>query len=474
MSKENYNFREKFADMVFKLGILLSIILVIFAAFKIFYPSPYSTLTFYIVSMIFGIIFAILFSLGLKKLNNDIKINLSVLFFTIGITIYGIEIYLNFFSKKIYSSEIIAEQLGIPYDKRTRLEVLTDLSDSGIEVYPNPSSMQNQTDNGKIIFNFGGISNITTILPNESGFYPVIETDEHGFNNPKGLYLKDEVDIMLIGDSYSEGYSVHPNKTIASVLRQLGFNTISIGRAGNGPLREFASLKEYAKPLKPKIVLWQYCLNDLAELEREIELSIFKKYLYEDNYSQKLISRQKEIDKFLINFAQAEWEKEMDNEVKQKNKMNISTKNKEHEIGNHIIIKILKLSKLREMIKLVPVVTSVPKATPSPIFRDILQKSKQLVSSWGGKMYFVYLPDFKRYSTGEKNPDINFIMQTATDLGVPIINIHKEIFLSHPDPLSLFPFRKRNHYNAEGYKLIAETVAKRLEADKYAPIKAKK
>ena len=73
-----------------------------------------------------------------------------------------------------------------------------------------------------------------------------------------------------------------------------------------------------------------------------------------------------------------------------------------------IIIKILKLSKLREMIKLVPVVTSVPKATPSPIFRDILQKSKQLVSNWGGKMYFVYLPDFKRYSTGEKNPNINF------------------------------------------------------------------
>ena len=51
------------------------------------------------------------------------------------------------------------------------------------------------------------------------------------------------------------------------------------------------------------IVLWQYFLNDLAELEREIELSILKKYLYEDNYSQKLISRQKEISNHLNKFC---------------------------------------------------------------------------------------------------------------------------------------------------------------------------
>jgi hypothetical protein len=33
--------------------------------------------------------------------------------------------------------------------------------------------------------------------------------------------------------------------------------------------------------------------------------------------------------------------------------------------------------------------------TPPHInFRDILQQSKQMVSEWGGKMYFVYLPAF--------------------------------------------------------------------------------
>ena len=467
--KENYKFRDKFANMVFMLGIFLSIMIVVYAAFKIYYPSANVKLTFYIISMLFGGIFTILFYLGLKKLNNEIKMNLSVLFFTIGITVYGLEIYLKFsYSPEIIanSPEIIAKQLGIPYDKRTKLEVFEDLRNSGIEVYPNPHPMQRQTDSGKIIFNFGGISNITTTFSNESGYYPIIENDEHGFNNPKGLYLKDKVDIMLIGDSFAEGMSVHPNETIGSVLIQLGFSTINIGRAGNGPLIELASLKEYAEPLKPKIVLWQYYMNDLAELEREMESSILKKYLYEDDYSQKLLLRQKEIDNLLINFVQVEWKKEMDKKVERKNKMSISINDKESKMGIPIIIEILKLSKLREMIKLIPVVTNAPKATHSPIFKDILQKSMQLVSGWGGKMYFVYLPDFARYSAGKKNPDINFVMQTVTDLGIPIINIHKEIFLSHPDPLSLFPFRQDNHYNAEGYKLIAEIVAKRLEADK--------
>ena len=115
-----------------------------------------------------------------------------------------------------------------------------------------------------------------------------------------------------------------------------------------------------------------------------------------------------------------------------------------------------------------------PTLTPKPIFRDILQKSKQMVSEWGGKMYFVYLYDFSRYSVGKEDVYRDFVMQTATELDIPIIDIHKEVFDLHPDPLSLFPFRIHSHYNAEGYKLVAEAIGRRLEADGYVPIKSKK
>ena len=89
-------------------------------------------------------------------------------------------------------------------------------------------------------------------------------------------------------------------------------------------------------------------------------------------------------------------------------------------------------------------------------------------------MYFVYLPDFDRYLTGDEHPNRDFVMQTVTELDIPIIDIHEEVFDSHPDALSLFPFRVLNHYNAEGYKLVAEAIGKRLEADGYVPIKSKK
>ena len=61
-------------------------------------------------------------------------------------------------------------------------------------------------------------------------------------------------------------------------------------------------------------------------------------------------------------------------------------------------------------------------------------------------------------------------MQTATELDIPIIDIQNEVFKTHPDPLSLFPFRMDGHYNAEGYRLVAEAIRKQLNADHYISI----
>ena len=112
------------------------------------------------------------------------------------------------------------------------------------------------------------------------------------------------MDILLTGDSFTEGYSVNSYETISAVLRKSGFYAISVGKSGSGPLIELAALKEYAEHLKPKIVLWLYYINDLNELGLEIQSSLLRKYLNEDNFSQNLISRQDEIDSVLINYSQ--------------------------------------------------------------------------------------------------------------------------------------------------------------------------
>ena len=88
-----------------------------------------------------------------------------------------------------------------------------------------------------------------------------------------------------------------------------------------------------------------------------------------------------------------------------------------------------------------------------------------MVSKWNGKLYFVYLPRFLKYSAGKGDINREFVIKTVSELNIPIIDIHKEVFNIHPDPLSLFPFRKNGHYNAEGYRLVAESIKNRIITD---------
>ena len=87
----------KFANMVFLLGILCSILLIIYAIYSLYNPPEPVSPVFYIFSMLCGAVFAALFGLGLKILSNNLKVNLSILLFTTGITVYGFETYLEFF-----------------------------------------------------------------------------------------------------------------------------------------------------------------------------------------------------------------------------------------------------------------------------------------------------------------------------------------------------------------------------------------
>ena len=142
-------------------------------------------------------------------------------------------------------------------------------------------------------------------------------------------------------------------------------------------------------------------------------------------------------------------------------------------------IKILKLYHIRSKINLTPVVAkSIEPATiTSPtfkqeqrlVFKKILEQSKNIVSGWDGRFYFIYLSSFARYLTDNEHPFRQDIFNIANDLEISIIDIHKEVFAHHPDPLSLFPFRKNNHYNADGYRLIAKAISKRLKDDGIVP-----
>ena len=87
-------------------------------------------------------------------------------------------------------------------------------------------------------------------------------------------------------------------------------------------------------------------------------------------------------------------------------------------------------------------------------------------------MYFLYLPSFERYSkTNKKDPNFHLEISSAKELNIPVIDIHKEVFAFHPNPLSLFLLKRPSHYTPEAHRLIAEAIKKRIESDGYVSIK---
>ena len=125
------------------------------------------------------------------------------------------------------------------------------------------------------------------------------------------------------------------------------------------------------------------------------------------------------------------------------------------------------LQKIRKIFNLTKanIDRSSPKTLLKPIFYEILNKSNQMISEWGGKMYFVYLPAFENFYPGIEDKNRDFVLKSAEDLGIPVIDIQKLIFEFHPDPISFFPFRMNGHYTEEGYKLIGEEIEKQLKMD---------
>ena len=485
----------KLANVVLFLGLVFSLFVSAYAVYKIFNPifSIYTggglisfllgedekfagVRTFYLVSIFAGIVSAIFFTLSLR-LNNNLRVNLALVILTTGITVYSIEIYLEF-----------SQQLPEPgtihslADKRTKLEVISDLRKEGIDTYPNIHPyyfLENAstrdgllTSNGKI-FPLGGISNKTVIGSNETGSWMSYLSDRHGFHNPDDVYDQGKVDILLTGDSFTEGYAVRSDENLAAVLNNFGFNVINLGRGANGPLLEYATLREYAKTIKPTIVLWVYFENDVGDLAIELKSTLLVRYLGDNTFSQGLMERQGEINKALNHYVETQLvnrikaeQLQQDNkteEVKARANEDQLRMNRRKEFVSKPLIKVLKLRNLRKLMNLAPdsfIEQTLPSSLTST-FRKTILSANHLVSSWHGRLYFVYLP-----GTGYETLWRKFILHTINELAIPIIDIQKEIFSVHHDPLSLYPFRNPyNHYNAKGYRLVGETIAKRLNRD---------
>jgi hypothetical protein len=362
----------------------------------------------------------------------------------------------------------VAEKQGAVWDKRDKVELIRDLRSVGKDVHPAMApSVFLETDGirvkGEKIFPLGGISRTTNVFCNEMGEYSVYDSDEHGFNNPAGVW-RTEIDAVIIGDSFIHGACVKEGDDIASQLRKKGLSVLNLGIGGTGPIIYSAVLKEYAEPVRPKTVVWSFYAVDIRDPIAESASPTLMRYLDGTGFSQGLIKDQPRVDSLLRTYYEVEYQKLLDEFADRRKK-------RREIITNRLIKQGLTLTKLRERIQNLGgrnLVTEGREDEKLKFFSLTLRFAKDLTESWGGKFVFMYLPDWYSYGApydtyGIKIDD-NFllredVLRIARDLNVPVLDIQSEVFDKQSDPLSLFNWRTYGHYNLEGYTLVSNALA---------------
>ena len=360
-------------------------------------------------------------------LSETLKLYFRIFFFSLITSFYVFEIFLNYFELDDLKKKIIYKyKFGKKYDTRSVVEVYQDLkktnNDSVIveAIFPTNSFYKNLKD---VNMNFelqslSGHSNIITIYCNDKGEYSTYMSDRYGFNNPDYEWDKENIDFLLVGDSFVHGACVNRPYDIASQMRENGKRSVlNLGYINNSTLAEYATLREYLKPGVKNILFFFWEGNDLNidkndyNLTNELKNSILNKYLVNKNFTQNLFDRQNEID----------------NNVNILNKHYVSFESGQNE---NKFIKILKLFNLRffmferNFIKKKNVSKKINKE-----FYQILNDTKNLVSNNGSNFYFVYLPEYNRYLDKNYNNDIYLnIKDIVKSLDINFIDIKEEIF----------------------------------------------
>lgn len=436
--------------------------------------------------------------LASTKLKPSLRIGLVLLMGSFTVCLYAVEILVTlWFNIPSVIQDLnrrhrgdLARASGIPFDTRSKHQVIEDLRKQGVNAvpsFPGPQwEVQNDGTvkavvklNGVDILPLGNMANRRIVVCNEGGQFLTYDSDKHGFHNPSRLWDGRPIDIVAAGDSFVQGWCVASNKNFVALIREHFGATLNLGAEGYGPLDELAVIREYAQVLRPKIVLWFYYEgNDLGDLNSEKKSDLLMRYL-DAEFSQGLFHRRAEIDRVLEGYVNKKFD-ENHGGLMGVSWKELATAARDLFQAPSSKRKVLVLSEVRQRLGLIQGIGgSIPQPEISArgderaakmleltaLLGKVLAAAKKNVEAWGGDLHFVFLPSWDRYVPGRSaNPDRERVLKVASEAGLPIIDMHP-IFLAQKDPLALFPFRLSGHYNDFGNQLIADAVVKAL-ADK--------
>ncbi|WP_201404407.1 GDSL-type esterase/lipase family protein [Kaistia sp. 32K] len=290
-----------------------------------------------------------------------------------------------------------------------------------------------------------GFPNAKVILCTPKDHTVIYTADRYGFNNPNQVY-DNHMDLMLLGDSFVEGFCLPPGQDLASRLRDRGLVAASMGIRGNGPLLELATLGRFGQMFRPRhVVMVFFEGNDWENFESELKEPWLRTALAPDaNYGSQA-EAQKPLDE-----ARAAMEESSGKPITY---IDLLTKT---EMFRNFFALQLTLTRLGLV---------YPKiARTIPEFRDTLRQAKAITQGWGGRFSIVYVPRVDRFMGAlSKDPAFDqlrtLVREAAAAENVPVIDLY-EAFLSEPQPVRMYA--PDSHFSPDGATVAADVILQRL------------
>lgn len=253
---------------------------------------------------------------------------------------------------------------------------------------------------------------------------------------------------MLLGDSFAHGICMPAGDDVAGRLRRRGLQTANLGMANHGQLLELATLEEYAAELMPSWLIWLYFEgNDLENLTSELRAPTLLRYLREPGFSQQLSERQAAIDTLVAEHNASALERTLRGGAARSRPWRSD------------VLDTVKLVRWRaRLARWLPALRIGSLRSSPPAFGEILARARDRVASWGGRLLFVYLPDYHRFTGVKSFSARRRVLEIVDELCIPWLDLAPAI-TAHDDPLALYPFRIHGHFAADGYRLVAEEIA---------------
>lgn len=346
-------------------------------------------------------------------------------------------------------------------DTRSLAEVIRDRRKAGEPVYGylNPVGFE--------VEGLTPISDARSFWCNESGSYDEFATDSFGFRNPSHLLGQDGFKPVLValGGSFAAGCGVRNGEIMLDILRS-EFNPATVNAAvgGSGPLQQYAILREYIAPFKPKLVLWFYFEGGDPGLFANESRNPYLRYYLETDRDRELLERRDDLREKLV-----KWHENSLNQPAEALRV-ASDKPVSSILPWEKVTAVLMRSIILYRIHHFTSQLSRPRAQILSAYSDLLKRAQARVGGWGGRIIIVYVPELARYtewvnmqpySYREAKPEL---LELFKQRNFAVIDLEEGFKNSGGDPRTLYAAGQGTgaHFNAAGNRLAANLIMKGL------------